>query len=137
MRFLQIESSRASELAVLNKQLIEDEGSDNPMNMDKLTERMATWLDNEYGCYAIEREEVLVAYCLYRDDGEHYYIRQLFTVREQRRKGLGRALLDFVEQALPDDKPIRLEVLSHNVDALKFYEAYGFTLYSHTLSKRK
>ena len=36
------------QLAVLNKQLIDDEKSDNPMNIDELEERMLSFLNTEY-----------------------------------------------------------------------------------------
>ena len=40
-----------SQLAILNKQLIDDEKSNNPMTIEELEERMAGFLNSEYEAY--------------------------------------------------------------------------------------
>lgn len=40
-----------AKLAVLNKQLIDDEKSDNPMSIQELEERMTGFLNTEYDAY--------------------------------------------------------------------------------------
>ena len=132
---VRVTSERCHELAALNKQLIEDEGHANPMDLPELAERMQTWLETEYACYALEDEGRLVAYSLWRDDGDYYYLRQLFTRRDARRNGYASALLDHLEREVYNDKPIRLEVLAGNGGAKVFYEKLGYALYCHTMSK--
>ena len=126
----------AGQLARLNQQLIADEGHANPMSVAELTERMLAWLSADYQCIGIFRANDIAAYCLYRDDANEYYIRQLFTCRACRGQGLATALLTYLEKQLLMVKPIRLEVLSGNEAAARFYAARGYQVYSHTLVKR-
>ena len=69
---------------------------------------------------------MFVAYCLYRDDGRHYYMRQLYVDRAHRRKGIATRLLDWLYENVWTDKKVRLDVLAHNEDAVAFYKRYGF-----------
>lgn len=130
-----IYANRAEELAELNQQLIIDEGHSNPMSIAELAARMRGWLDTGYECYGIERDGKIVCYSLWRDDIEHYYMRQLFTVAACRRQGLARHLLSSLQTDVYDDKPVRLEVLAGNLDAQAFYKSMGYQLYCHTLIK--
>lgn len=43
-------------LAVMNKRPIEDIGHSNPMNVDKLAERMRNFILNEYETYLIVKD---------------------------------------------------------------------------------
>lgn len=110
----------------MNKRLIEDENHPNPMNVQQLARRMNEWLHGEYACYLVKEENNTVAYCLFRDDGDYYYLRQMFVEREHRRKGIATMLLDWMYRNIWTDKKVRLDVLSHNKSAIAFYEAYGF-----------
>jgi ribosomal protein S18 acetylase RimI-like enzyme len=83
-------------------------------------------LDHEYTAYLAVLDGEIAAYCLYRDDGDHYYLRQLYVDRAYRRKGIGTQLLDWMYQQVWVDKKVRLEVLAHNQSAIAFYEQYGF-----------
>ena len=118
--------SDVSHLAILNKRLIEDEGHPNPMDIDQLFERMLGWLQNEYTAYLAMLDEKIAAYCLYRDDGDHYYLRQFYVDRGYRRQGIGTQLLDWMYRNVWTEKKVRLEVLAHNQSAIAFYEHYGF-----------
>jgi ribosomal protein S18 acetylase RimI-like enzyme len=115
-------------LAELNKHLIEDERHPNPMNIAKLTERMQEWLATDYICYVAKQNDSIVAYCLYRDDGGYYYMRQLYVDRAHRRKGIATQLLDRLYENVWTDKKVRLDVLVHNEDAVAFYKRYGFRI---------
>ena len=126
----------AQALAVLNKQLIEDEGHSNPMSVRELAARMGKWLQNGYFCYGIARNGRPVAYALYRDDGDYFYLRQLFTARDHRNQGLASKLLEHLKTTVFAKKTVRLEVLSGNKRALKFYQKHGFEVYCHTLVNR-
>jgi ribosomal protein S18 acetylase RimI-like enzyme len=120
--------SEFEKLAELNKKLIEDERHPNPMSAEQLVQRMSEWLQGEYVCYVVEKDEQTIAYCLYRDDGEYYFMRQLFVDREHRRRGIATAFLDWMYQHIWLDKKVRLDVLSHNEEAIAFYKAYGFRI---------
>jgi ribosomal protein S18 acetylase RimI-like enzyme len=113
-------------LALLNKRLIEDEGHPNPMNIEHLAGRMSGWLANEYTAYLVLLDDEIAAYCLFRDDGDYYYLRQLYVDRGYRRRGIATQLLDWMYQHVWTDKKVRLEVLAHNKPAIAFYEQYGF-----------
>jgi len=113
-------------LAIFNKRLIEDEKYPNPMNIEQLEERMKNWLETEYTAYVIKNEDDILGYCLYRDDGEFYYIRHLYIDRQCRREGLATILLDWMYSNIWTDKKTRLDVLSDNKRAISFYESYGY-----------
>ena len=79
-------SQQSQALALLNAELIQDEGHANSLSLTQLQQRMTTWLDSgEYECYAILHRNLPVAYCLWRNEESYghscIYIRQLFTLR--------------------------------------------------------
>jgi ribosomal protein S18 acetylase RimI-like enzyme len=115
-------------LAILNKFLIEDEKHPNPMNIEQLAQRMSGWLQGEYQSYLVKVEGRIAAYCLYRDDGQYYYLRQLYVDRNFRRQGIATQLLDWMYANIWADKKVRLDVLIHNHNAILFYEKYGFKI---------
>ena len=96
------------------------------MNIDQLADRMTGWLENEYICYLAKDAEKIFAYCLYRDDGEYYYLRQFFVERQHRRKGIATQILDWMYSNISRNKKVRVDVLSHNQEAIAFYEKYSF-----------
>lgn len=114
------------ELARMNKRLIEDEKHPNPMNVRQLSQRMSDWLQGEYDGYIVSEENTTVAYCIYRDDGDYFYMRQLYVEREWRRTGIATKFLDWMYQNVWTEKPVRLDVLAHNEEAISFYKTYGF-----------
>ena len=113
-------------LTELNRRLIEDERAPNSMNLRQLAERMAQWLAEGYTCYLATEAGETVAYCLFRDDGDYYYLRQLYVERRHRRTGIATRLLDWMFANVWLAKPVRLEVFVHNATAIAFYRAYGF-----------
>ena len=128
MEIVKAELTDIERLAELNKHLIEDERHPNPMNIAELTERMKVWLATDYICYLAKENGDIVAYCLYRDDGGSYYMRQLYVDRAHRRKGIATQLLDWLYENVWTDKKVRLDVLAHNEDAVAFYKHYGFRI---------
>ena len=120
------DTSDVKELAELNRQLIEDEQHPNPMTRDELAERMIRWMEEGYTCYVARSGGVSAGYCLFRDDGKHYYLRQLFVARACRRRGIATALLDWMYAHVWSGKPVRLDVFAHNEEAVAFYRGYGF-----------
>lgn len=126
MKVTKADLSNVEKLAELNKRLIEDERHPNPMNVQQLARRMAAWLQGEYTCYMATEHGLTLAYCLFRDEGDYYYLRQLFVESAYRRQGIATQLLDWMYQHIWIDKKVRLDVLAHNTAAIAFYKAYGF-----------
>lgn len=123
----------AAVLADMNWRLIEDEGHTNPMNIQQLTDRMLQWLLGEFSAYIAFEESVPVAYCIYRDEGDFFYLRQLYVERGHRREGLATELLDWMFANVWKDRRVRLEVLANNAHAIRFYENYGFVIGCHRM----
>lgn len=128
MEIIRAELTDADILAELNQELIEDEQHPNPMCIAQLAERMRQWLTTDYICYMAKEKGSIVAYCLYRNDESHYYMRQLYVDRVHRRKGIATRLLDWLYENVWTDKKVRLDVLAHNEDAVAFYQRYGFSI---------
>jgi ribosomal protein S18 acetylase RimI-like enzyme len=126
MKIAQATLDDVDQLAVLNKYLIEDEQHPNPMNVQQLAERMRGWLQGEYIGYLARIDDRIAAYCLFRDDGDYYYLRHLYVERGFRRRGIATQLLDWMYANIWKDKKVRLSVLVHNEGAIAFYERYGF-----------
>ena len=66
----------AGRLAELNKQLIEDEKSDNQMDMEELKSRMETFLRTDYNAYFFLEENEVVGYALVNVHTRPVYLRQ-------------------------------------------------------------
>lgn len=115
-------------LAELNRRLIKDEQHPNSMNINQLTQRMKTWLEEEYDCHIAKENGSIIAYCIYKDEGKHYYLRQLYVERKHRRKGIATRLLNWLYENIWTDKKVRLDVLVHNEGAVAFYKRYGFKI---------
>jgi hypothetical protein len=76
-------------LAVLNAQLIQDEGHRNRMTVAELEDRMREWLTSgEYQALLWEDHHEVVAYALFRETADEVYLRQFFVVRHRRRRVL-------------------------------------------------
>lgn len=133
----QMTAKHAKNLALLNAELIQDEKHENAMTLAELEHRMEAWLESgEYQCHAILHRNLPVSYCIWREEGSHLHIRQIFTLRNYRKRGLATKLIDHIQDTFAGKKPIRLEVLAHNKQAMKFYEKLGFTLYAHTFQRK-
>jgi GNAT superfamily N-acetyltransferase len=122
-------------LARLNRELIEDQRSSNPMSLAELEERMRGWLAGEYRSVFFELESDLVAYALFRPAEGGIHLRQFFVLRPFRRQGLGRrAIAAFRAAYVPAGAALTLEVLVHNETGIAFWRALGFE--AHALSLR-
>ncbi len=122
-------------LAQMNHMLITDEGSDNPMSIEQLEERMRRWLaSGEYTAVFILRHGEIVGYLLFREEEDAYnaghiniYVRQFFIKRAYRRRGIGKTAFEQVARAFfPDEATVLLEVLSTNMQGRAFWERLGF-----------
>ena len=121
-------------LAELNHQLIRDEGHRNRMTVPELEQRMKGWLASEYAAMLFENDGKVVAYVLYREQPEEIYLRQLFVVRNRRRKGLGKeAVKILLSKIWPKNKRLTVEALLQNEAAVAFWRAVGYKDYCLTL----
>ena len=126
-------------LAELNKQLIEDEKSANPMGLGELRERMKRFLETGYHAVLFEQAEEVVGYALYRFEDEVFrerrvvYVRQFFIAQSYRRQGLGREAFAQLRQDYFEDARVRLETLTTNPGGLAFWKRLGFEPHAVTL----
>src|SRR5947208_3115017 len=118
-------------LAEMNHQLIQDEGHRNKMTVRELEERMRGWLADEYRAIIYEDARQVVAYALFREQPQEIYLRQLFVVRNRRRKGIGRRALEILRsQVWPKTKRLTVAALVANTPAVAFWRAMGYRDYS-------
>ena len=112
-------------LAEMNKYLIEDEKSDNPMQLVELEHRMSEFLDTDYNAYFFVEENKVVGYALVRNLPEGFYLRQFFIDRDFRRKHYGTQAFNELLKVLNTDN-IGIDVLPWNVRGLSFWKSLGF-----------
>lgn len=118
-------------LAALNHQLIRDEGHRNPMTVPELEQRMKHWLATEYAAVIFEEGKEVVAYAVFREQPQEIYLRQLFVVRNRRRKGIGRKAMKILRTKIwPKNKRLTVEVLVRNMAAVAFWRKVGYKDYS-------
>jgi predicted acetyltransferase len=118
-------------LAELNHQLIRDEGHRNSMTISELTRRMKSWLAGDYAAVLFENDGAVVAYAVYAEQPEKIYLRQLFVVRNRRRQGMGRQVMEILRSKIwPKNKRLTVEVLASNTPATAFWRAMGYRDYS-------
>lgn len=139
-------------LAQMNKRLIEDEGSRNPMDVAQLEARLRGWLDRgEWQIDVIELHDPtirithhasrLIGYAVYQRRADDYdpmqpvvYVRQFYIEREWRGQGLGRrAFRQLAAERFPPGATLTLEVLATNPRGRRFWESVGFSAYCTTL----
>ncbi|MEJ6783116.1 GNAT family N-acetyltransferase [Aminobacter sp. Piv2-1] len=66
------------------------------------------------------------AFAAATSDGKSVVLYQLYVQPGSQRAGIGRLLLDEVEQCFPEARTLRLEVEKSNSKAIAFYQANGF-----------
>jgi len=113
------------QLAFFNKQLIEDEKSNNPMSIEELEERMTGFLNTEYDAYFFLVDEVVVGYALVKKTCTPLYLRQFLIEREYRRKHYGREAFRTLLEYLGVER-MDIEVLPWNERGMRFWESCGF-----------
>jgi hypothetical protein len=76
-------------IARMNAQLIEDEGSANPMNVEQLEQRATQWFKSDWEMDLLCMEDGIVGYALYQylsnpfhKDRRKVYLRQYFVASE-------------------------------------------------------
>lgn len=124
-------------LAQMNKYLIEDEGSRNPMSVSELEQRMRGWMHGDWNVDLFLEEETIVGYAVYQFRPEEFfpdkclvYLRQLYIDRAKRSRGLGRlALQSLVQSRFPKECTVAIDVLAVNPRGAKFWAQVGFQPY--------
>ncbi len=117
--------SDAAKLAEMNKRLIEDEKSDNPMTVPELTARMAGFLNGEYTAYFFIEEKTVVGYALVNNGRSPLYLRQFYIERECRRRHYGKEAFRLLLEHLETDM-LDVDVLPWNAPGLAFWRSMGF-----------
>jgi len=122
-------------LAEMNRQLILDEGSRNPMSAVQLQERMGGWVTGNWQIRIFELPETaqVVGYAVYQLRYDEYipenkivYLRQMFVIREVRRQGLGRSVFTRLLEEFPESCRVELDVLATNTEGQAFWSSVGF-----------
>jgi ribosomal protein S18 acetylase RimI-like enzyme len=131
---MEVREANESDLPLLanwNRELIEDQRSDNAMTVAQLELRLVRWLEGDYEAVIFEKRGEPVAYALFRPDEDGVSLRQFFVARAQRRRGVGReAMRIFRERCVLAGASLSLEVLTHNEGALAFWRALGMREHS-------
>ncbi len=112
-------------LAFMNKCLIEDERSSNPMNLSELEVRMQGFLEGDYDAYFFMDGETIVGYALVDRTAKPLYLRQFYIDREQRRKHYGKSAFRALLEYLGTDC-IDIDVLPWNEAGVAFWKSLGF-----------
>ena len=127
MQYRQTTEDDIKTLVQMNRQLIEDERSSNPMSDRQLGHRMRNFLSNNFSAYIACHENKPAGYALYRLEVEHVYIRHFFIGRAFRRQGYGQAFMTWLlENPWRPYRKISLDVLAHNEIGVEFWRAVGF-----------
>ena len=127
-------------LAAMNHELIRDEGSENPMNLKQLEERMKDFLLTEYKADLILSDNEIAGYCLYKmenqkdNGGFDIYVRQYYIKPKYRQRGLGKSAFKILmETTFKNASFVKLDVLESNQIGKIFWSKVGFEPYCHNL----
>jgi GNAT superfamily N-acetyltransferase len=128
-------------LARMNRRLIEDEGSPNPMSLEHLQSRMEGWFRDGWQVLLFDGEAGCMGYTLYQQRRDDYfpekpvvYVRHFFIDREHRGGGLGSRIFSLLkEQYFPHPCTVVLDVLATNPRGRHFWDSLGFQPYCTTL----
>jgi predicted acetyltransferase len=132
-------------LTEMNKHLIEDEGSRNPMNFAQLKERMMKMLDDIWKILVISQDGEEIGYMVYKVTPDEYfpekselYIRQYFVKRNHRSNGIGAEAFNKISsEYFPEEAVWTLDVLEVNPKGRRFWEKVGFKPYLTHMKKQK
>jgi predicted acetyltransferase len=124
-------------LAEMNKQLIDDEGSPNPMNVEQLEERMKGWFFADWNIDLLCFDAEIVGYSLYHfKESNEVYVRQYFIRREFRKRGFGQEGINQLSfHRFQHMKTITIDVLECNPIGMSFWRKVGFLPYCTTMKK--
>ena len=137
------ETADVALLAEMNKRLIEDEHSRNPLSVGELRERMQQWLLGDWNIDVLMVDSLIIGYAVYQLRQDEYepeqrvvYLRQFYIEREQRGLALGRAGFEtLVRDRFPADSTVVIDVLANNLSAYQFWTKMGFVDYCMTMKQ--
>lgn len=112
-------------LAELNKELIHAEGSDNPMTIRELEQRMKDFLQTVCEAYFFIERDRVVGYALIKMDCDPLYLRQFLIIQEYRRRHYVKQAFRMLLSYLQTDS-VDIEVLSNNERGIQLWEKMGF-----------
>ena len=122
-------------LAVMNRQLIDDEGNGNTMAVSELETRMRDWLQNGvYTGYLFRLNGEAIGYALV--DLPDLWMRHFFICREYRRQGYGRVAVGLLFEKLGVEE-IGLSCLTKNAPGQAFWRSFDHEAYSIKFNIRK
>lgn len=113
------------QLALMNKHLIEDEKSSNPMTVAELECRMRGFISDEYNAYFFIEDDIVLGYALVKHTSTPLYLRQFYIEREFRRKHYGKRAFQQLMEYIQTDI-IDIEVLPWNERGYLFWKSCGF-----------
>ena len=115
-------------LAVMNRQLIDDEGNGSAMTVGELEARMRDWLQKGvYTGYLFKLNGETIGYALV--DPSDLWMRHFFICRGHRRQGYGRAAVGLLFEQLGIEE-IGLSCLTNNAPGLAFWRSFDHEAYS-------
>ncbi|GKU78424.1 GNAT family N-acetyltransferase [Paenibacillus sp. L3-i20] len=125
-------------LGRMNKELIDDEGSSNPMNVIKLEQRMRGFLATDYRADILMIENEPIGYALYRfsvssanPQKQDVYLRQYFIERIFRGRGYGMQGIELLKNLrFASVDTLSIDVLAANTTGHQFWVRAGFQPYS-------
>ena len=124
-------------LAEFNLQLMEDEQHLYMLPIEDLRTRMARWVAGEYHVLVFRNGRRICGYAAWLPEERGTYLRHFFICRDQRRRGLGRIIIDRLRRDhFPKDQPLQLEATVWNTDAIAFWRAIGFKDFGLTLEMK-
>jgi predicted acetyltransferase len=121
----------------MNKQLIIDEGSPNPMTIDELEQRMKDWMLTDWAVDLICDADSIVGYALYQFRTNPYdpqrqevYLRQYFIQSGYRNRGFGREGIELLLKGrFQEAERVVIDVLEDNLTGKSFWKKTGFSAY--------
>jgi RimJ/RimL family protein N-acetyltransferase len=142
INLIQAKESDLAVLAEMNKGLINDECSPNPMSIQELEERMKGWLFSDRNIDLIYMRSEIVGYALYQFRKNQYfpnerevYLRQYYIKPAYRMKGLGQEGIKLLKEIrFKDIQTVNIDVLINNQVGMNFWQKVGFIPYSMTMN---
>lgn len=124
-----------SALAVMNRQLIDDEGDGNAMTVSELENRMRDWLQKgSYTGFLFKLDGETIGYALV--DVSDLWMRHFFICREYRRQNYGRKAIGLLFGQLEAEE-IGLSCLMCNAPGLAFWRGFNHEAYSMKFTIRR
>ena len=125
MQIRECNNQDVPQLALMNKHLIEDEKSNNPMRVEELEQRMQGFLSSDYKAYLFVEDESVLGYALVRHTSTPLYLRQFYIKREFRRQHYGKMAFEQLMKYIQADT-IDIDVLPWNERGRLFWKSCGF-----------